>query len=100
MSEGTSGWDDVQREEQALLSRCKKFVLGHPDSPSGESKDILYFTPCGRWFRVCTWAVYYADRIPPGLLEDYRRAEKLLFLSSRDAASVFKNARGCSGVGS
>src|SRR6267154_1309850 len=56
-----SEWNEILESEQTLLRRCKKFVLGSPDSPGGGSKDILYFTPCGRWLRVCSRIAYYSD---------------------------------------
>jgi hypothetical protein len=56
-----SDWEDNRKGEIALLSRCKRFVLGAPDAPDRGPKDILYFTPCGRWLRVCTRAAYHRN---------------------------------------
>jgi hypothetical protein len=74
-------WDDVGREEQALLRRCRKFVLSHPAAPGGGYKDILYLTPCGRWLRICSGAIYcsredYAD-VECSLLGDTGYASRL-----------------------
>src|SRR4051794_16781018 len=54
-----SDWDDIRREETALLARCQKFVLGSPDSPDPGPKDILYLTPCGRWLRIASRIAYF-----------------------------------------
>ena len=43
----------VKRREQTLLARCEQFAFGGPETPGGGSLDVLYYTPCGRWFRIC-----------------------------------------------
>ena len=42
---------DPQRTEQDLLARCRRIDLV---SPPEISKNILYYTPCGRWIRICS----------------------------------------------
>ncbi len=59
MADGPEWMVRIEKEEQALLERCKIFVLGSPHSFGGEVKDILYLTPCGRWLRVCSRIAYY-----------------------------------------
>jgi hypothetical protein len=53
-----SDWADVGEEEQALLQQCRKFLFRSPDSPGGGAKDILFFTPCERWLRICSRFAY------------------------------------------
>jgi hypothetical protein len=60
MSENSVG-RNIHEKEQALLRRCRAFVFGHPESPGGGSKDILYHTPGGRWLRICAGNVFFND---------------------------------------
>jgi hypothetical protein len=82
MSENTE-WQENHEKEQVLLRRCRKFVLGHPESPGGGSKDILYFTPCRRWLRICTGDIEYGD-------PDWRVVEVATRINSGLAAALFK----------
>ncbi len=50
MADGYEGMARTDKEEEALLERCKTFVLASPHSPGGGAKDILYLTPCGRGY--------------------------------------------------
>ena len=78
-----SDWSAIAEEEHALLSLCRKHVLGSPDAPGGGAKDILYFTPSGQWLRICSRAAYYAKYGDTGI-------EELAFLiNSREASRIF-----------
>jgi hypothetical protein len=81
MSEPTR-WDEIRREEQALLRQCKQFVFGDPDSPGWGSKDILYYTPCKRWLRICSGDHDYND-------PDYRGVEIVTQVNSKKACELF-----------
>ncbi len=71
----------VREEEQALLRRCRSFILGGPETPSGGPEDVVYLTPCGRWLRVCSAGQIEGWPDPgPGAA---------LWLSSRAATEVF-----------
>ena len=59
MAETSSRKDLIQKQEWALLERCKEFIFGSPDSPGGGLKDILYLTPCRRWLRICSSVSYH-----------------------------------------
>jgi hypothetical protein len=91
MSDATP-YDELRREEQALLPRCRAFVLSHPDSPGGGPMDVLYHTPCGRWLRVCSGDVLDLS----GLSID-RFLDRQLGRSHRSIAGTCEPCRPCAG---
>jgi hypothetical protein len=73
---------DVQKREEALLRRCRLFILGHPRSPGNGHKDFVYFTPCGRWLRVCSATLINRD-------PDWSHVEQLEIMNPGRTAALF-----------
>jgi hypothetical protein len=74
--------DDLRQAEWELLRRCKAFVLAHPDSDGGVSKNILYLTPCGEWIQICSRDIDTGD-------PDWSSVESAYHINTGMAASIF-----------